>query len=263
VRPHLASIRIISLIFLALIAQETPAAAQGIFGWFGGQRDDRYPQRQNSWGSERQNLGSEQRRDSWFGQERRLPPQTNAYGAPAPERSYTRAPERTSTSSNSSSSGGQYVAYCVRLCDGRYFPMQRHNNATSVQLCNAFCPATKTQVFNGSQIDHAVASNGARYTNLANAFVYREKIVPDCTCNGKDSFGLAKIDVKSDPTLRQGDIIATGDNQKAALAAAANRLATRNAMVEKAAALRTNSGKKAGAGASAESASDTDERPED
>jgi len=139
--------------------------------------------------------------------------------------------------------------------------MQRHGNASAVQLCNAFCPAAKTQVFNGSQIDHAVASNGARYTNLANAFVYREKVVPDCSCNGKDSFGLAKIDVKSDPTLRQGDIVATGDNQKAALAAAANRLATRNAMIEKAAALR--SAAKTRAGGSAEPASDTDERPED
>ena len=75
------------------------------------------------------------------------------------------------------SHGGGRVAYCVRLCDGRYFPMQRHANATSIQLCNAFCPAAKTQVFNGSQIDHAVAANGARYANLDNAFVYREKIV--------------------------------------------------------------------------------------
>ena len=115
--------------------------------------------------------------------------------------------------------GGRYVAYCVRLCDGRHFPMQRHSNATSIQLCNAFCPAAKTQVFNGSQIDHAVAANGARYANLENAFVYREKIVPNCTCNGKDAFGLAKIDVASDPTLKPGDIVATGDNQKAALVA--------------------------------------------
>jgi hypothetical protein len=111
----------------------------------------------------------------------------------------------------------------VRLCDGRYFPMQRHSNATSIQLCNAFCPAAKTQVFNGTEIDHAVASNGARYANLQSAFVYRQKIVPDCTCNGKNEFGLAKIDVKSDPTLKPGDIVATGDNQKAALAAMANR----------------------------------------
>src|SRR2546428_12835165 len=124
----------------------------------------------------------------------------------------------------------------MRLSYGRYFPMQRHANAASIQLCHAFCPAAKTQVFNGSQIDHAVAHNGARYADLDNAFVYREKIVPGCTCNGKDTFGLAKIDVANDPTLRPGDIVASGDNQKAALLAAANRQA-RNT-VEKPAALR-------------------------
>src|SRR6185369_11096517 len=122
-----------------------------------------------------------------------------------------------------SSGTGRTVAYCVRLCDGRHFPMQRHANANPVQLCNAFCPAAKTQVFNGSQIDHAVASNGTRYASLQNAFVYRQKIVEGCTCNGKNEFGLAKIDVKSDPTLKAGDIVSTGDNQKAALAAMANR----------------------------------------
>jgi hypothetical protein len=35
--------------------------------------------------------------------------------------------------------------------------------------------------------------------------------VPDCTCNGKDAFGLAPYDSKYDPTLRPGDIGATKD----------------------------------------------------
>ena len=71
----------------------------------------------------------------------------------------------------------------------------------------------------GSQIDHAYAGNGARYADLNNAFVYRKKIVDGCTCSGRDSFGVARIDVASDPTLRPGDIVATGDNVKAALIA--------------------------------------------
>ena len=50
-----------------------------------------------------------------------------------------------------------------------------------------------------------------------NAFVYRQKIVPGCTCNGRDTFGLAPISIANDPTLRQGDIVSNGDNQKAAL----------------------------------------------
>ena len=120
-----------------------------------------------------------------------------------------------------SSGTGRAVAYCVRLCDGRYFPMQRHANANPVQLCSAFCPASATQVFNGSQIEHATANSGARYADIEKAFVYRDRIVPGCTCNGKDAFGLVQIDAANDPTLRPGDIVASGDNVKAALIAAA------------------------------------------
>lgn len=105
---------------------------------------------------------------------------------------------------------GQYVTYCVRLCDGRYFPMQRHANATPVQLCSAMCPATRTKIFSGSEIGRATAYDGSRYQDLDNAFVYREHLVSNCTCNGKDAFGLAPIDVNTDPTLRTGDIVATG-----------------------------------------------------
>jgi hypothetical protein len=163
-------------------------------------------------------------------------------------------------------SSGRAVAYCVRLCDGRYFPMQRHANATSIQLCSAFCPAAKTQVFNGSEIDHAVAASGARYADLDNAFVYRQKIVPGCTCNGKDAFGLAKIDVASDPTLRPGDIVATGDNVKAALTAMAaskeRREAAMNERTEKRAeALRKIASKPAAT--VAEAPTEPEERPED
>jgi len=233
VRPF-AFTQIVSLALLAIMSQATPASAQGFFGWFGGGQDDRYP-----------------RQNSWSGHQRQYVPQANAYADPYSQQ----APEQSSAPSGGT---GRYVAYCVRLCDGRYFPMQRHGNATSIQLCNAFCPAAKTQVFNGSAIDHAVANNGTRYANLDNAFVYREKIVSGCTCNGRDSFGLAKIDVANDPTLRQGDIVATGDNQKAALAAAANKQA-RSTISEKAA-LRTGPAR---AKAATGTASEADERPED
>ncbi len=109
-------------------------------------------------------------------------------------------------------SGGAYshvASFCVRLCDGRFFPVQRHAGTTPIQTCNSLCPAAKTQIFTGSAIAHASATNGARYADLANAFVYRRKIVPGCTCNGHDAFGLAAIDVANDPTLRAGDLVAT------------------------------------------------------
>ena len=188
--------RLAPMLAFAALTFATPACAQGLFDTiFGG---DRYPRPARGY----------------------APPQGNAYADPSnPNDRPVYAP--SGGAPQVSHGGGRGVAYCVRLCDGRYFPIQRHANANPVQLCNAFCPAAKTQVFNGSQIDHAYSSNGARYADIDNAFVYREKIVDNCTCNGKDSFGLARIDISADPTLRQGDIVSTGDNVKAALIAMA------------------------------------------
>jgi hypothetical protein len=108
------------------------------------------------------------------------------------------------------SAGGGSVAYCVRLCDGRYFPIQRHGGISPAQACNSFCPASATNIYNGgSSIDHAVSADGKRYTELNTAFVYRQKIVPGRTCNGRDAFGLVNTPVAEDTTLRPGDIVAT------------------------------------------------------
>jgi Protein of unknown function (DUF2865) len=104
---------------------------------------------------------------------------------------------------------GRAVTFCVRLCDGQHFPVEHLPNATPVETCRAMCPASKTKVFFGGEIDRAVTRDGARYADLDTAFVYRTRLVPNCTCNGKDAFGLAPFDLSSDPTLRPGDLVAT------------------------------------------------------
>jgi Protein of unknown function (DUF2865) len=101
------------------------------------------------------------------------------------------------------------AAYCVRLCDGRYFPIERHPGISPAQACSSFCPASATKIYSGGSIEHAFAPDGKRYTELATAFTYREKLIPGCTCNGKDAFGLVTRPVAEDPTLRPGDIVAT------------------------------------------------------
>lgn len=104
---------------------------------------------------------------------------------------------------------GPSVAFCVRLCDGRYFPIQRTSNSNPVRTCSAFCPTARTKVFSGSEINTAAANDGSRYKDLPNAFVYRDRKVADCTCNGKDAYGLVTAEAKDDPTLQPGDIVAT------------------------------------------------------
>jgi hypothetical protein len=105
------------------------------------------------------------------------------------------------------------TTWCVRLCDGRYFPLSppaASSRAGAAKVCAAMCPAAPTAIFRGGGIDNAAGSRGERYVDLDNAFVYRQKLVPDCTCNGSNPFGLARIDIDTDPTLRAGDIVATG-----------------------------------------------------
>ena len=101
------------------------------------------------------------------------------------------------------------VSYCVRLCDGRFFPIQRATGADPAEACNSFCPASRTKIFSGSGIDNAVANDGTRYAKLATAFVYRDRTVAGCTCNGRNAFGLVTGTAADDPTLRPGDIVAS------------------------------------------------------
>jgi hypothetical protein len=104
--------------------------------------------------------------------------------------------------------GGGGQAYCVRTCDGRYFPISAPDNASRTTMCNGFCPASETKVVYGGNIDSAATDTGKRYSELPNAFRYRNEVVAGCTCNGKDQFGLASVSIEKDPTLRQGDLVA-------------------------------------------------------
>ena len=100
------------------------------------------------------------------------------------------------------------VSYCVRTCDGRYFPAPSGDSQSKAQNCKNLCPASETKVFSGSSIDSATAKDGRAYSALPNAFLYRKELVAGCTCNGKDTVGLASIKPDQDTTLRRGDLIA-------------------------------------------------------
>jgi hypothetical protein len=107
------------------------------------------------------------------------------------------------------SGGGQ--AYCVRTCDGRYFPIAASDRQSRAASCNSFCPASDTKIVYGSGIDNAATETGKPYSELPNAFRYRNELVAGCTCNGKDQVGLAPVRIENDPTLRKGDIVAGSD----------------------------------------------------
>ena len=99
-------------------------------------------------------------------------------------------------------------SFCVRTCDGRYFPLMRAA-ASPTQMCQSFCPASATKVYFGSNIDSATTVSGERYADSENAYAYRKALRADCTCNGRDPAGLAPVDLTLDSSLRPGDVIAT------------------------------------------------------
>ena len=110
-----------------------------------------------------------------------------------------------------SAPSGPQTSYCVRMCDGRYFPLPRRAGAVSMsdaQICSAMCPAAETRVFNGTAIERAVAEDGKAYSSIDNAFVYRERVIDSCTCK-QSGDGVASLDAMRDPTLRRGDIVVT------------------------------------------------------
>jgi uncharacterized protein DUF2865 len=170
---RIASARAIILVAGLLALAPAPAGAEGLFDFlFGGARRPAPPAAASSY--------------------------SDPYGGQASQRPAEPALE-----------AGPSVAYCVRLCDGRYFPIQRTSNSNPVKTCSAFCPTARTKVFSGNEINTATANDGSRYKELPNAFVYRDRKVADCTCNGKDAYGLVTAEANDDPTLRPGDIVAT------------------------------------------------------
>ena len=158
---------------LALAPQ--PAAAQGLFDFlFGG-----------------------------LTRQRQAPPQANFFADPFGTNPQPVPPPHPAYA-------GSGPAFCVRSCDGRYFPLMR-GSASPAQMCQAFCPASPTRIYFGSSIDSAAASNGERYADSDNAFAFRKELRADCTCNGRTPAGLAQADLSLDSSLRPGDVIATTD----------------------------------------------------
>jgi hypothetical protein len=150
--------------------------------------------------------------DFLFGGFQRQPPsQQNVYPMP-PAPGVGRiapAPLEQESVNESGGSTGHSVAFCVRLCDGQHFPVEQLINGTPAETCRAICPYSKTKVFFGTEIGASVAQDGQRYAALDSAFLYRKQLVANCTCNGRDAFGLSSFDVRRDPTLRPGDIVST------------------------------------------------------
>ncbi|MGE5368532.1 MAG: DUF2865 domain-containing protein [Chloroflexota bacterium] len=145
------------------------------------------------------------------------------FGAPAPPPAAPRPRESVPTrrdrvqgelryarprDGNSFSSDPSVGGFCVRSCDGYYFPLIKSTRATRQQSCEMACPSAQMEIFDGSTIETARNRKGQRYSALPGAFAFRDKANGACACNDpRTSQAYFEQNVRSDPTLQSGDVI--------------------------------------------------------
>ena len=123
--------------------------------------------------------------------------------------------------------GGQ--AYCVRTCDGRYFPVNGVRQSEPGGLLQQLLPGEPRPRWSTAAISTMPPPRAeSPIRELPNAFRYRNEIVAGCTCNGKDQIGLAPVKIEDDPTIRKGDIVAGADGLMVAGRSADKRGASLN-----------------------------------
>ncbi len=104
--------------------------------------------------------------------------------------------------------GGGGDGFCVRVCDGYFFPLIKSERATRQQSCEYACPSAPMAIYEGSTIEGARSRKGEPYSRLPTAFQFRDKPAQHCACSRPDT-ALAYYEriVRSDPTLRRGDVV--------------------------------------------------------
>jgi hypothetical protein len=113
--------------------------------------------------------------------------------------------------------------FCVRTCDGRFFPLPQVSEAADIKTCETACPAAEVKLYSGADIDSARTEQGETYKALANAFRFQREVVPQCSCRAGATPGLSPIAIEDDMTLRNGDIIAADDGFKIAAISSGQR----------------------------------------
>ena len=119
---------------------------------------------------------------------------------------------------------GTFRTVCVRTCDGAYFPISFATMPARFpddeKTCKALCPATEAMLYAyrnpGEDMNQAVSIGGQPYSQMPNAFRFRQEFNPSCACKAAGqtwSDALKSIDDKA-AAEQQGDIIVTEESAK-------------------------------------------------
>ena len=122
------------------------------------------------------------------------------------------------------SQSSTYRTICVRTCDGFYFPISFSTTPDHFrddeQKCQRMCPAAEVMLFShrnpGEEITQATSIGGRLYTELPNAFRYRQEFNAACSCKRPgESWADALKHLEDRSTIERGDIVITEERAKA------------------------------------------------
>lgn len=164
-------------------------------------------------------------------------------GAPVASQKKVQPSGPASTPGGVRTGGGGSLAVCVRTCDGFFFPINYEGARGTdrfADACQASCPGAETEVYfkpPAADISHAANARGRNYTQLPNAFRYRQGLDNTCSCKGSNEtwaqalkgaeeiIGTRKTDIVVTPEKSQQSIRPTAPATPATASKAKDKLA--------------------------------------
>jgi hypothetical protein len=140
--------------------------------------------------------------DQLAAQAQKLAAEIDALKAEAAEASIAKASAQPKPYSFKASTNPNmsYRTFCVRECDGFYYPLSEASTPESFLAdeakCRSSCSSPAKLFYSAIRGDDAgamVALTGERYGELANAFRYRSEYVDGCACKPKPWTADAKV----------------------------------------------------------------------
>jgi hypothetical protein len=133
-------------------------------------------------------------------------------------------PQGAAPSTDFGPQSGTFRTVCVRTCDGAYFPISFATMPARFpddeKTCKALCPATEAMLYAyrnpGEDMNQALSIGGQPYSQMPNAFRFRQEFNPSCACKAAGqtwSDALKNVDDKA-AAEQQGDIIVTDESAK-------------------------------------------------
>lgn len=150
--------------------------------------------------------GAEDLLDFLFGPDTEAPAQRETR---TPSGDVRFGPKRPAKKPGGGGRGGAHTGgYCVRTCDGYFFPLVKSSHATRQQSCNFACPSATVEIYDGPNIENARNARGETYKALVDSLAGRTDSSARCSCNDPSTSAAYSRDAaRTDPTLQTGDFV--------------------------------------------------------